>query len=76
MVARMAGKIGIKFNIYYAFLFVINLFTLLLCFWDVKGIVLFAFTLGFSMYIRILLTQREEQRLTNELLEELIERTK
>lgn len=74
VIGRLAGRVGIKFNFYYFFLLVLNLFTLLLALWDVKGLVLLAFTIGYSIHVRLMLTQRDEQRLTNELLEELLER--
>ncbi|WP_135230570.1 hypothetical protein [Deinococcus fonticola] len=70
-IGKIAGRMGLKFNLYYAFLILLNAFVLMLCFWDVKGVVLLILSLGFTMHVRLLLTQREEQRLTNELLEEL-----
>lgn len=71
-VGKVAKRFNIKFNWYYTFAILINLFAFFLCLWDVKGIAILLFTLGFTLVLRLLLTTREEQRITNELLEEIL----
>ena len=73
VIGKTAKKFSVKFNFYYAFLVLLNLAGFFLTMYDAKGLVILFFTIGFSMVIRLMLTQREEQRLTNELLEEMVE---
>ena len=73
VVVKTAKKLNIKFNAYYAFLALSNMAALFLVMYDAKGLAILFFTLGFSLIVRLLLTQREEQRITNELLEEILE---
>lgn len=55
------------------FLLLLNLAALSLAFFDAKGIVILVLSLMFTSLMRVLLTNRAEQRRTNELLEELID---
>lgn len=73
IVGKTAKRFNIKLNAYYIYLILLNVLAFFTVMWDAKGLVILFFTLGFSMHIRLMLTQREEQRLTNELLEELLE---
>ncbi|RJF74590.1 hypothetical protein D3875_03350 [Deinococcus cavernae] len=73
VIGKTARRFNVKFNVYYAFLVLLNFAGFFLAMYDAKGLVILFFTIGFSMVIRLMLTQREEQRLTNELLEELVE---
>ena len=60
-------------NLYTVFVLLLNLAALSLVFWDAKGVVVLMLTLMYTAHLRLLLTQRSEQRRTNELLEELLE---
>ena len=60
-------------NVYTVFLLFLNLAVLSVAFFDPKGIALLLVSLAFSAHVRLLLTQREAQRRTNELLEELLD---
>lgn len=73
MIGKVAKRLNFKFNAYYVFLIVLNLAAFALAIYDVKGLLILFITIGFSLDIRLKLTQREEQRLTNELLEEILE---
>ena len=55
------------------FLTLLNLAALALAIYDAKGLLILLITIGFSLNMRLKLTQREEQRITNELLEEILE---
>lgn len=73
IIGKTAKRFNVKLNTYYAFLILLNVLALFTVMWDAKGLVILFFTLGFSMHIRLMLTQREEQRLTNDLLEEILD---
>ncbi|WP_415814184.1 hypothetical protein [Deinococcus marmoris] len=73
MVGKVAKRFDFKFNAYYIFLTLLNLAVVALAFYDAKGLVILFITIGFSLNMRLKLTQREEQRITNELLEEILE---
>ncbi|GGO33500.1 hypothetical protein [Deinococcus humi] len=73
MVGKVARRFDFKFNAYYTFLTLLNLAALALAIYDAKGLLILLITIGFSLNMRLKLTQREEQRITNELLEEILE---
>lgn len=58
---------------YTAFLILLNLAALSVAVYDAKGVVLVFVSLAYTVVIRLMLTQREAQRRTNELLEELLD---
>ncbi len=73
MVGKVARRFDFKFNAYYIFLTLLNLAALALAIYDAKGLLILLITVGFSLNMRLKLTTREEQRITNELLEEILE---
>ena len=60
-------------NLYTPFLLLLNVAALSVAFLDAKGIVLALLSLAYTAHMRVLLTQRAEQRRTNDLLEELLD---
>lgn len=60
-------------NLYTVFLILLNLATLSVAMYDVRGIALVFLSMAYTVHVRLLLTQREEQRRTNELLEEMLD---
>lgn len=73
MVGKVVKRFDFKFNTYYMFLTLLNLAALALAIYDAKGLLILLITIGFSLNMRLKLTTREEQRITNELLEEILE---
>lgn len=71
--APRKSKLPVPTSAYTVFLLVLILVALSVAFFDPKGIVLLVVVLAYAAHIRLLLTQRAEQRRTNELLEELID---
>ena len=67
------GKLPIPTNAYTAFLLLLILVALSVVFFDPKGMVLLVVVLAYAVHVRLLLTQRAQQRRTNELLEELLD---
>lgn len=65
-------KIISKFNAYYLYMVLINLLAIGLAFLDPKGIFLLIITIGVSLNMHLSYSKREEQRLTNDLLEEIL----
>jgi hypothetical protein len=72
-VPRTARKLPLPKSLYTVFLLLLNLAALSVAVVDAKGIAVFVLTLMYSVHLRVQLTQREEQRRTNELLEELLD---
>ncbi|GMA17216.1 MULTISPECIES: hypothetical protein [Deinococcus] len=60
-------------SIYTVFLILLNLAAFSVAVVDAKGLVLVVLSLMYTVHMRVQLTQREEQRRTNELLEELLD---
>lgn len=73
MAGKVAKRFDFKFNAYYIFLTLLNLAALALAVYDAKGLLILFVTIGFSLNMRLKLAIREEQRITNELLEEILE---
>lgn len=71
--APRRNKLPIPTNGYTVFLLLLILVALSVAFFDPKGIVLLVVVLAYAAHIRLQLTQRAEQRRTNELLEELLD---
>ena len=74
LIGRAARKLGVRLNIYILYLLLLNAGALFLAVSDAKGLVVLVLTLGASLALHLQHSLREEQRLTNELLEELLER--
>lgn len=71
--APRKSKLPLPTNAYTAFLLLLILVALSVAFFDPKGLVLLVVVLAYGVHVRLMLTQRAEQRRTNELLEELID---
>ena len=71
--APRKNKLPMPTNVYTAFLLLLILVALSVAFFDPKGIVLVVVVLAYTAHVRLQLTQRAEQRRTNELLEELLD---
>lgn len=67
------NKMPIPTNVYTVFLLLLILVASSVAFFDPKGIVLLVVVLAYTAHVRLQLTQRAEQRRTNELLEELLD---
>ena len=67
------SKLPIPTNAYTAFLLLLVLVALSVVFFDPKGMALLVVVLAYAVHVRLLLTQRAQQRRTNELLEELLD---
>ena len=67
------SRLPIPTNAYTAFLLLLILVALSVVFFDPKGVVLLVVVLAYAVHVRLLLTQRAQQRRTNELLEELLD---
>lgn len=74
LIGRVTRKFRVPLTIYSLYLALINILALGLAAWDPKGLVVVVVTLGFSLQLHLSHSRRQEQRLTNELLEELLER--
>jgi hypothetical protein len=73
LIGKALGRVGLKLSGYHLFMGVINLLALGLSAWDAKGLVLLVFTLGYSLNLHLRYQLLQQTRLTNELLEELLE---
>ena len=73
LIGKALGRVGLKLSGYHLFMVVINLLALGLSVWDAKGLVLLILTLGYSLNLHLRVQQLQQARLTNELLEELLE---
>ncbi|SMB77934.1 hypothetical protein [Deinococcus hopiensis] len=72
MFGKIAKRSGLKLNVYHIFLAILNFAALALAFWDAKGIAVLFVTVAYSLSLHLKYSQREEQRLTNELLEDIL----
>jgi len=70
---RSTRRLPLPGNLYTIFLLLLNLLALSVAVVDAKGIALFILTLMYTAHMRVQLTRREEQRRTNELLEDLVD---
>lgn len=72
MFGKIAKRAGLKMNAYHIFMVILNFAALMLAFWDAKGIAILFITVAYSMNLHLKYSQREEQRLTNEMLEDIL----
>ena len=66
-------KLPTATNVYTVFLLLLILAAMSVVFFDVKAVVLLVVVLAYAAHLRLMLTQRAEQRRTNDLLEELLD---